>query len=215
MNLFRFLTDEQLEFVNQSRYEVRFLKGEIIFKQGGPLTHIACLTSGKAKVYIEGSDHKNMILKILKPTELVGGPGFRVDYRHHFSISALEDSTACFIEVEVFEKMLQENTNFCMEFIGYLNNVFIRQYAKLISLTQKNMYGRIADTLLYLSKEIHKSNSFNISLSRQDIADLSAMTKESAIRILTEFKKDGIIDYSSVHFKISDDKALMNISKTG
>ena len=60
MNLFRFLTDEQLEFVNQSRYEVRFLKGEIIFKQGGPLTHIACLTSGKAKVYIEGSKNKPM-----------------------------------------------------------------------------------------------------------------------------------------------------------
>lgn len=215
MNLFRFLTKEQLEFVNQSRYEVRFLKGEIIFKQGGPLTHIACLTSGKAKIYIESSGHKNIILKIIKPNEIIGGPGFRVDYRHHFSLSALEESTACFIEVEVFEKMLQENSTFCMEFITYLNNIFIGQYAKLTNLTQKNMHGRIADTLLYLSKEIHQSNSFKTSLSRQDIADISAMTKESAIRIFKEFKNDGIIDYETNNFHILNEKALENISKTG
>ncbi|MEZ5197435.1 MAG: cyclic nucleotide-binding domain-containing protein [Bacteroidales bacterium] len=165
MNLFRFLDDEQLKFINETRHEVSFLKGETIFKQGGPLTHIACLTSGKAKIYIESPDRKNMILKILKPSEMAGGPGFNVDYRHHFSVSALVDSTACFIDVSAFEEMLKSNSLFAMEFIKYLNMITIKFYDKLVSLTHKQMHGRIADTLLYLSKEIYQNHQFQTLLS--------------------------------------------------
>ena len=215
MNLFRFLDKEQLAYINKTRHEVKFHKGETIFKQGGPLTHIACLTSGNAKVYIESHLNKNTILKILKPSELVGGPGFYVDYRHHFSVSALTESTACFIDVHVFEEMIKINTSFAMEFIKYLNNITIKLYDKLISLTHKQMHGRISDTLLYLSKEIYNSNTFQTMLSRQDLADLSAMTKESAIRILKEFKDEGIIDFSTNIFNILKEDVLVKISKTG
>lgn len=214
MNLFRFLSDEELRIINKSRYEVRFHKGETIFKQGGPFTHIACLTSGLAKIYIEDSNNKSLILKILKPIELVGGPGFNVDFRHHFSVSALADSTACFIDVNTFRDMIEQNSVFAMEFIKHLNTVTIMYYEKMMSLTHKQMHGRIADSLLYLLK-IYNSNSFETALSRQDIADLSAMTKESGIRILKEFKDDGIIDYDTNNFHILNEEALKQISKTG
>ncbi len=46
MNIFCHLSDDQLEYINKDRFEVHFRKGEVIFKQGGPLTHIACLTTG-------------------------------------------------------------------------------------------------------------------------------------------------------------------------
>lgn len=214
MNLFRFLDDDELQKINQTRHEVRFHKGETIFKQGGPFTHIACLTSGLAKIYIENDDKKNLILKILKPTELVGGPGFNVDFRHHFSVSALTDSSACFIDINVFKEMLEQNRIFAMEFIKHINMASINYYEKMMSLTHKQMHGRIADTLLYLAK-VHNSNSFETALSRQDIADLSAMTKESAIRICKEFKTDGVIDYTVNKFVILNEEALRHISKTG
>ena len=214
MNLFRFLDDKELDYINKTRHEVQFLKGEIIFKQGGPFTHIACLTSGLAKIYIENPDKKNLILKILKPVELVGGPGFNVDYRHHFSVSALTDSSACFIDVNAFRKMIEQNSVFAMEYIKHRNTITIMYYEKMMSLTHKQMHGRIADSLLYLSK-IYNSSRFETALSRQDIADLSAMTKESAIRICKKFKIDGIIDYNANKFTILNEKALKQISKTG
>ena len=62
------------------------------------------------------------------------------------------------------------------------------------------MHGRIADALLYLSKDVYHNNTFQTLLSRQDIADLSAMTKESAIRILKEFKDEGIIEFTTNNF---------------
>jgi CRP/FNR family transcriptional regulator len=215
MNIFCYLNDDQLEYINKDRFEVHFHKGEVIFKQGGPLTHIACLTNGLAKIYIEGQDKKNMILKILKPTELVGGPGFPVDYRHHFTVSALTDSSACLIDIHAFEEMIKTNAEFSFGFIKYLNQTTLQLHDKLMNLTHKQMHGRIADTLLYLSKEIYKSNTFETPLNRQEIADMSAMTKESAIRILKELKDDNIIDFTTSGFTILNESSLLQISITG
>ncbi len=215
LNLFKFLTDEELEVVNESRYEVSFNKGETIFKQGGPLTHIACITEGMAKVYLEGTKHKNIILKVARPTELIGGPGFQVDNRHHFSVSAISQTRACFIDAQAFEQMLKTSTPFALEFIKYLNTTTIQLYNKIQTLTQKQMHGRMADTLLYLSKVIYTNEAFETTLSRQDLADMSAMTKESAIRIMKDLKDEGIIDCDANSFKILNEKQLTNISATG
>jgi CRP-like cAMP-binding protein len=215
MNIFCHLSDDQLDYINKDRFEVHFHKGEVIFKQGGPLTHIACLTTGLAKIYIEGKDKKNMILKILKPTELVAGPGFTIDYRHHYTVSALVDSSACLVDIHAFEEMIKANAEFAFGFIKYRNQKTINLHARLMNLTHKQMHGRIADTLLYLSKEIYKSSTFETPLSRQDIADMSAMTKESAIRILKELKDDQIIDFNTAGFTILNEPSLVQISITG
>ena len=84
-----------------------------------------------------------------------------------------------------------------------------------MNLTHKQMHGRIADTLIYLSKEIYKSSTFETPLNRQDIADMSAMTKESAIRILKELKDDNIIDFTTSGFTILNEPSLLQISITG
>lgn len=213
LNIFRFLTHTELEEVNKTRFEVRFNKGETIFKQGGPLTHIACLTEGMAKVYLEGGNNKNIILKILGPAELVGGPGFQVDNRHHFSATAIGDCKACFIDVQSFENALKSNMPFTLEFIKHLNNATIHLYNKLTSLTGKNMHGRIADALIYLSAIIYKNDVFTTTLSRQDLADMAALTKESSIRILKEFKDEKIIQFDGNNFTILDKDKLISISK--
>ena len=187
----------------------------MIFKQGSPFTHLACLTTGLAKVYIEGRNHKNIILKILKSTEVVGGPGFLVDTRHHFSVSALTEASACFIDINAFEEMIRQNSQFSVEFIKHLNTTTIRFFEKIQSLTQKHMHGRIADSLIYLSKNIYGSDHFSTELNRQEIAEMSAMTKESATRILKEFKDDNIIEYNGNSFHILKKDQLETISITG
>lgn len=215
MNLFCHLNETELEVLNQNRFEVNFNKGEVIFKQGGPLTHIICLTTGQAKIYIEGQEKKNMILKIVKPTELVGGPGFPVDFRHHFTVSALEKSTACLIDIHSFEEVLKMSPTFAFEFIRYLNQSTIELHEKLMNLTHKQMHGRIADSILYLSEKIYNKPSFEVNLTRQDIGEMTAMTKESAIRILKELKEDGIIDFENNRFTILNESALQKISLKG
>jgi CRP/FNR family transcriptional regulator len=77
------------------------------------------------------------------------------------------------------------------------------------------MPGRMADTLLYLFNEVFDSRKFTPYLSKQDLADLSGMSKDSAIKILREFQKDMIIRLSDKEIEILNKDALQRISKTG
>ena len=123
LNLFCYLTDDQLDGINDKRNEVKFKPGETIFKSGGPLTHILCLTSGKVKVYLEDAFDKKILLNIVTPVQLLGGPGFLVDERHYVTATALEETTACYISTKDFKSVMKVNPEFSMELVKYLNQV--------------------------------------------------------------------------------------------
>jgi len=216
LNLFCYMTDEQLAKVNKNRQEVHFKAGETVFKSGGPLTHIICITRGKVKVYLEDRNNdKKILMAIIKPVQLLGGPGFLTDERHYVTVTALEDSTTCYVRTEDYKEVMRSNPEFSMELVKYLNERIISHYDKIINLTHKQTHGKIAEVLLYLANEIYNNDSFETPLSRQDFADMSAMTKESAIRVLKEFVNEGIIKCSTRHFEILNKKMLEKISKTG
>ena len=212
---FNSLNNGQLKTVNANRFVVHFKAGETIFKQGSALTHISYIIEGKTKVLLEDSDNRTILLKILKQPDIIGGPGFNTDYRHYFSVVALEDTKACFIDVNLFKRLVLSNQPFAMNLIAYLNHEIISLYDKLRCLTHKRMNGRLADTLIYLSDDVYQSPEFTTLLSRSDIANMSSMTNESAIRTLKKFKDDGIIDYKGNYFKILKKDILLDISKKG
>lgn len=214
-NLFCYMTDEQLARVNDERREVTFEPGETILKYGGPLTHILCLTSGMAKAYLEEPGGKRILLDLITPVKLIGGPGFLVDGRNHLTITALERTTACFIAVEDYKTVMKENAEFSMEMVAYLNRIIIRYLDRINSLTHKHMSGKMAETLLHLSADIYQNGKFDTLLSRQDLAEMSAMTKESTIRVLKDFNEEGIIMSDNNHFEILDIKKLKKISERG
>jgi len=213
-SIFNTLSAPELEIMNNNRYEVSFKPGEVMFKQGTPATHFLCLTKGLAKIYIEGYG-KNLIIGLVKPVEYILGPGIYVDNRHHYSASAIEDSTACLVDVNTFKQMTRKNPDFAEEFIHRISLMTIFNFEQFISLTQKQMNGRIADALFYLSDQIYGCNPFESTISRQDLADLSGMSKESAIRILKEFKDEGILTVEGNHVHILNPQQLKKISETG
>jgi len=213
-SIFKSLKPFELELIDLNRFQVSYKAGEIIFKQGTPSPHFVCVTSGLAKLYIEGYG-KNLILTLVKPVDYIFGPGIYVDNRHYYSASAVEDSTACLVDVNIFKKMIRNNPDFADEFIRRVSLQAIFNFEQVISLTQKQMHGRIADALFYLSEKIYGSNPFEMTISRQDLADLSGMSKESAIRILKEFKEEGILTVNGSSIHITNTKQMRQISETG
>lgn len=215
ISLFAGLSKEDVEVINDKRYEVQFRAGEIIIKQGTASSNLVFLTSGLAKEYIEGYDHRNLILEIIKPYELFGGTGIYVDNRYHYSVSALEEVTACFVDTNSFKKLIRLNPDFSERFMNYCGSCSTRTFERFISLTQKQMHGRIADVLIYLAETVYSSQSFEIALSRQDISEFSGMSKDSAIRILKEFENEGIIEANGKSISINKMNLLMEISAKG
>lgn len=214
-NIFSLLTSEELEEINKRRYELTFNKGEIIFKQGSPLTHVACITDGLAKLYIEGLNKRNLILSFAKPVTMIGGPGLFVDYKHHFSVAAVEETTACLIDTKVVEEMIERNHRFACDILKSSNLTNISNFSKFINLTQKQMHGRIADAFIFLMDEIYCRNPFILSISRQDIADLTAMSKENVIRVMKVFKDQQLIRVEGNLIEVLNKKELIRIGATG
>lgn len=213
--LFRILSKEETSVLNEDRFEVNFRAGENIVKQGTILSHIVNLVHGTAKLYIEGYQERNLILSLAGSYSLLGGPGLFTDNRHHYTITALENSVVCFISTEKFRKVLHSNSFFNESFISHLNKRTIITFNKILSLTQKQMHGRMADAILYLSDEFFKSEKFVLPLNRQDLADMTAMSKDSAIRVLKEFERDGIVRIRNKTLEVIKHDALLELSEHG
>jgi len=213
--LFRFLSDEELNMVQQNRINVVFKPGETIRKQGTVMTHVISVNRGLAKLYLEGVEQRNAILRLVKPTNFIGGPGIYLDLMHHYTVTALVESSVCFIDIQVFKKIIKQNILFAGEFMKDFSRNTLSVYNRLISLTQKQMPGRMSDTLIYLFDDIFESDKFPMLVSKQDLADLSAMSKDSAMKVLREFQKEGLIRITDHAMEILDAGALKKISRIG
>ncbi len=212
---FKILSDKELDLINKQRYSVRYKAGETILKQGTSATHVLSLIDGVIKLYIEGVGGKNLLLALQKPWGLLGGPGIHTDRRIHYTVTALTDASVCFLDIEQFNMIMSTNCQFTTQLVQHISFQASNMFQKIISLTQKQMHGRMADGLLYLSRDFYKADSFNPLLSRQDLADLTAMSKDSAIRILKDFERDGVISFDGNQLSILNMDQLVYFSQHG
>jgi CRP/FNR family transcriptional regulator, polysaccharide utilization system transcription regulator len=214
-NLFKTLSEEELKYLIDGKLHINFKRGETIIKQNTFSTHVVCIKKGMAKVYIEGVKDKNIILKLVGQSDFITGGNLFSSSVRQFTVSAITDVTCCFINSEKVIELYSRNKQFAIQLLKihtHQNNILL---STLVNLTQKYMPGRVADSLLYLKNEIFKTNPFLLPLSRQDLADMSAMTKESYVRILKEFKTSGFIEIDRNSIEIIDEETLQSISKNG
>lgn len=212
--IFDLLSEEELSLINNNKFEVYFRKGEIIRKQGTYLSHVISVNSGLAKLYIEGHNARNLILRIIRSGNFIGGPGLYYDQRHHYSVIALVDLSACFIDMKIFKEVINTNPAFSAAFMKDFSRIMLQSYDRLVSLTQKNNPGRMAEALLYLADEIFESEHFDPLITNADLADLTGMARDSAVKILRGFREDGLIHMDKT-IKILNRPALMKICEVG
>ena len=213
--LFEVLSEEELSIVNKDRYSVRFHEGEMILKQGTQANTLISVVEGFARKYIEGFNERNLILDFVKPWQLVGAPGIHNTGKHSFSVVAITESLVCFIDVDHFNRVLGLNSEFAKRYIHMCSKNYGRSLERMVSLSQKQMHGRVADALLYLSNDIFESSRIESWISRQDIADYTSLSKDSAIRILKEFERDSIIHLEGRAIEVLDMQRLNSISANG
>ncbi len=209
------LTDEQIREIDANRQHAKYKAGEIIFKQGTPTDNAVFMLSGLAKMYMETPDDKNVIVAMIKPGRLIGGPGIFLDNVHHLSLAAVKDTVACFIDMDLLKKMVHLNGDFAEGFLSDISFKGLEALRKIITISQKKMNGRLAEGLMYLSDNVFQSNEFDCCLSRQEIGELTQMTKESVVRLLKELHREDIIHVQGSKIKILDKTRLQKIKDSG
>jgi CRP/FNR family transcriptional regulator len=209
------LTNEEKNLIDSTSLVVNYKKGEMICKQGSFASHIMYLEKGLVKIYIEGNP-KDLILNITPQDNLMGLQAiYEGNNTFLYSISTYTDSTVRLIDIQTFKQLLKQNPLFAYRIISIVNENTSQSYNRFFSLTQKQLHGRLADILLCLSRKIFNSKSFDLPISRSDLSDLTSMSTESVIRIMKDFKDDGIIDFNNKAITLLDLPRLDRISAKG
>lgn len=213
---FRKLSTEELILANRSRVELNFRKKEIVAKQGAFATHLMFVKQGVVKLYMEGGPGSNdLIINLFPQGQILGISSIFGDSTFHYSISALEDSTLCLIEINTVRELMKKNNNFAISLFRRLSKSTSHAYNHLFNLTNKQSNGRIASVFVYLAKEVYRSKKFKMSLTRKDLAEFTGMSTMNAVRVLNDMKKNSLIKEEKGQLEILDFPTMERISKVG
>ncbi len=205
----------EIDLVGENRTEAEFKKGDIILREGSMTSNIIYLKSGLVKEYMKNVNEKEQILQIVKKYSYLGLSSLFGDRVNHYSYAALEDLKVCYIDINVFNRLIKQNGLFAYEILVSISRDSLNNFHRFMRQAQKRTYGRVADAILYFAKIIYENAEFEIPFTRQEFADLIGISRESATRILSKFKEDGILEMEGRHFRILNLDLLKQISKNG
>ena len=209
------LSNNELKILDRNRYEVSYKSGEVICKEGAKPFGLICLNKGKVKIVRKGINGKEQIVGLKEAIDFIGFRALMGGGSCLSSATALEDSNVCVIEKKNFFKVVENNKNLAFKIIKLFANNLIKKDGRLVSLTQKHIRARLADALLLIN-DIYGVNPntgiLNVSLKRSDLANLANMTTANAIRVLSSFNEENIVNVDHRNIIINDLKVLKDIS---
>lgn len=216
--LWELLTAEQRSFLLAHVSLKKFKKNELIYHENDTPECLFCLAKGKVKIFKEGIGGRPQIVRMAKPEGFFGYRAGFADDRYSTSASAFESATVCMIPIPVILKIITENSAVALYFIKQLASLLRHADEQTVNLTQKHIRGRLAEALLRLKSKYgmeENGKTLAISLSREDLANLSNMTTSNAIRTLSAFATEHLIAIDGRNIQLLDEERLVKISKNG
>jgi len=212
---FHLISREDFISLSENRTQLTYLRDENIFKQGAFAPYVLFIQTGLVKVYIQTGGKKKLNLWIARSGDFLAFSSIFGENVYSYSAVALKDSELLMIEKESLKKLLNTNPEFALR-ITSKNYGTERHLLEIVTnLSYKQMRGKLASTLLYLSSEVFLKEQIFDLLTRQDIADFASISVESVIKFLKEFEKEGILKLNGRDIIVSDPQTLSDISQTG
>ncbi|MDY0781415.1 Crp/Fnr family transcriptional regulator [Tenacibaculum sp. IB213877] len=195
LNAFKELTKDELIRLSLCKSSKEIKKGEVLFDEGEHINGLYCVRNGVCKVSKMSDNGKDQIINLIKKGDLIGERSLISNESSNLKAVALNDVEVCFIPKEEVIKNLQRNPNFTMGMMQKLALSLKNADNIIVDMAQKTVKQRLAVTLLYLHENFKTEEGINsIHLTREDIANIIGTATESAIRLLSEFKKNNLID---------------------
>ncbi len=217
-SIFNLLDKGERELFEKNKQCTGYKKGEIIYKEGDMPGGLICLCTGKVKIFKEGVGGRDQIIRMERPTNFIGFRALFADQHYIASAVAIEDCSLCYLEKTILEKLIKSNGNFALKVINILAKELGFSNERTVSLTQKHIRGRLAESLLVMLNTFdfeEDGKTIRVYLSREDLANLSNMTTSNAIRTLSTFASEGVISIDGRRITIEKLEELKKISNLG
>jgi CRP/FNR family transcriptional regulator len=213
--VFSYLDENYIQDLCNNKEEQSYRKGEIINHEGEKIIDFKYLKSGLVKLYRRTTSGEEQVITITRPFEFVSNMSIFSEERYLYSVSTVEDSVVCVVNLNFIKDLFLKNGAFAMGLLTKISKINDKILNQTLDLRQKNLAGRVAFVLLYFSREIYNSRVFELPISRKEIADYIGMSTANVIRTVSDFKKDGIIKVFGKTIEVVDMNMLEIISKRG
>lgn len=208
------LTHQELENFSDHKTSLLIKKGDLIMSEGGVINGLYCIKDGKCKLTKLGTNGKEQIIRFIKGGDILGHRSILSEEPVGLNVVALEDMHVCFIPKSDILTAIKENNQFSLKLIKNISHDLNQANNTISQMAQKPVKDRLALTLLNLDKifGVDNEDCIDIVLTREEIANTIGTATESAIRLLSNLKKDGVIDLIGKKIKIINKPILKNIS---
>lgn len=208
---FQNLKNEDIKFLENKKTKVEYLKGETIFKQGVFAPHIYFICQGLVIVYFQTGKGKQINIKLAKRGDFIALSSVFNKNTYQYSAFALTDATICILDKNAIKELIAKNPYFAIQIISKNSNNELRYLDIIKNLSYKQMRGKLASAILYLtSSEFIDFDVFN-NLTRQNLADFASISMESTVKFLKEFEKENIIKTNGREITIINREALSEL----
>lgn len=213
-SLFKYLTREETDLMNFEKEFRQYKRGDVLYNEGSRISGFYCVHSGIIKVFKTGLDGKEQIIRFAKSGDIIAYRSVLSNEVACTSAKVIEESTVCFIPSDILISLVKSNSNYALEILKLACFELGEANSFITDIAQKTVRERLAEILLLLVHDfgLDDQNFLQISLTREELANIVGTATESVIRLLSEFKSDKIVELSGRKIRILDRKELENIS---
>ncbi|TYA92304.1 Crp/Fnr family transcriptional regulator [Seonamhaeicola marinus] len=212
-NSLKSLTKSELIRISGCKTSRVIKKGEVIFEEGDVLNGVYCVRDGICKLTKLSENGKDQIVKMVVKGDLLGQRSVVSSERSNLKATALNDMEVCFIPRSEILKDLHKNPEFTFDVLRNMAKDLKEADDVIVNMAQKSVKQRLAETLIYIhdSFGVNPDGTLSVLLSREDFANIVGTATESAIRVLSQFKREGLISTVGKHIKIQNIEALKRV----
>lgn len=215
-SVFDGLSKNDLEFIQAHMMPQKYRKGKSIFIEGSVPMGIYYVVEGKVKKYKVDRDGREQIIYICNSGELFGYPALLSEESFPDSASTLEDSVIGFISKKDFLHLLHQSALLSQKLLKNLSHEFGVLENSIVALAHKSVRERLALSLLILREKYkdpeHPLRPAEITLSREDLSNIVGTAIETLVRLLHDFKDDGLVETEGRKIRVMNPKKLAKIA---
>ena len=213
--LFEGLPPEQIEDLAMIVTDQVFRKGETIFSEGEEANGFYVVITGRVKIFKLSSDGKEQILHFFGPGEPFGEVPVFTGQHFPANATAMEESRGFFFPRKSFVDLIKKNPSLALNMLAVLSKR-LRRFAALIDdLSLKEVPGRLAAYLLYLSDQNKGAKVLELAVTKAQLASLLGTIPETLSRILGRLSSQGLIETDGRRIKILDKETLRDLAESG
>ncbi|MEN9699142.1 MAG: hypothetical protein RLZZ301_340 [Bacteroidota bacterium] len=201
--------NDELDHLNSHRACNYYKKHQSLFLEGSFPRGVFCINQGMVKIFQRGDEGKEQIIHIAKAGEMVGFRAMFSEEPYKVAAETLEESNICFIGKDDFLNLMDSNPVLRNGIIKELSRELADRADFITNMAQKSVRERLAFAMLILMEVFEKEP---INLSREDLANFVGTATETLIRLLKDFKEEGIIEVQTRKINVLDKARLLSIA---